>query len=139
MAKRVVLIDDLTGKEGTDVESREFYNPFTGKPVSLDLSAKSNEHVIDLLAKTFEKAVAVAYKPGQTVSNGDNGEAAAIRKWAKGEEKWASVVADRGRIPEEVKAAWNAARAASKASTEDQPDAAKVEVPSTAQKVNNSK
>lgn len=111
MAKRIILSDDISGKEDESVATYTFMTR-DGKFYQIDLSS---ENVLKL-----DKALAVVTKAGREVtrltalsaSNGSKSsidQTSDIRVWAR---QNGYEVGDRGRMPEEVIAKYNAAHTA---------------------------
>lgn len=108
MAKttHVVITDDLDGSDGAE----EVSFAFQGTEYTVDLSEKNRVKLEKALAPFIEAGTRVpatrrSSRRGSGTTAGKS-DAAAIRAWAK-ENKMA--VPDRGRIPAEVREAFNAA------------------------------
>lgn len=110
MAVRTFRVDDIDGSdipEGTPVT----FLTLNGKSVSLDLSPQNFAKLEKALEKYFAVGV-VTTKTVKAQSNGstDADHVAEIRAWALTDAEWSTKVKDRGRLPQALVDAFNAAR-----------------------------
>lgn len=115
MAKRTVIIDDLTGDTGASTRSFRL----DGMDYEIDLTDASYRRFKDEL-KPYLKAARQVGRSGESApgraratrgkgtrtSSGPVGDAAAIRAWAR---SVGMAVTERGRVSADVRAAWVAA------------------------------
>lgn len=114
MAKRTVIVDDLTGDEG----ARTRVLRFDGVDYEIDLTDASFADLRTLL-KPYLRAArssrpgagpSSVSRPGRTASKASkprpDSDSAAIRAWARGT---GVAVTERGRVPASVREAWVAA------------------------------
>ena len=105
---RVILTDDLDGSEGA--QTVEF--ALAGQAYSIDLSEANTRKLEEALAPFIEKAERVGGRgrarkaAPRSSSSRSSSNTAAIREWAKAN---GFQVSDRGRIPADVVAAYEAA------------------------------
>ncbi|MFE7313835.1 Lsr2 family protein [Streptomyces sp. NPDC057555] len=107
MAKQVVTIytDDLTGEESSEATTHRF--SIDGVEYEIDLDPDSFDQLLEAMAP-FTKSgrrVGKARKPRQAKAAGRD-DSAAIRAWAK---EAGHDVSDRGRVPAEVREAYDKA------------------------------
>jgi hypothetical protein len=115
MAKRTVIIDDLTGDTGASTRSFRF----DGLDYEIDLTDASYRRFKDELkpylkvarqvGRTRESAAGrgrAARGRAKRAPSGPVGDAAAIRAWAR---SVGMAVTERGRVSSDVRAAWEAA------------------------------
>ena len=114
MAKHVVLKDDIDGT--TDKPVKTYHFALDGHHYEIDLHEVHYEQLRDSLGRFISKATKVT--PTHTVArraprgtarrvvNADRERLTAIRTWARAH---GHTVADRGRIPETIIAAYDAA------------------------------
>lgn len=117
MAQRVSVVytDDLDNTEGSDVRTVQF--GFLDASYEIDLGPANTKHFQDLIAPY----VAAARKAGGTQrrqrvsrSNASRDRSGEIRKWAR---ERGITISERGRIPGEVVAQYNAAQNAAPPAT----------------------
>ncbi|MDI1290885.1 MAG: Lsr2 family protein [bacterium] len=109
MAKRTVIIDDLTGDTG----ARTRVMRFDGVEYEIDLTDQSYAELRALLKPYLRAARAVAGSPSaQTrarkpaASGKSTSDSSAIRAWARGV---GMAVTERGVVPSDLRKAWEAA------------------------------
>lgn len=110
MAKRIILSDDFSGQEDESVATYTFMNR-DGKFYQIDLSRDS----LAKLDRAFKAFISAGHEVTRltalSASNGSKSaidQSADIRVWAR---QNGYEVGDRGRMPEEVIAAYNKAHA----------------------------
>jgi hypothetical protein len=101
----VTFIDDLDGREITDNDEPTVRFALDGKEYQIDLSDKNQEKLRKALAPFIDKAQRVG-RNGKAGKRTQVSNAAHIRAWAKDN---GMEVPDRGRIPADVKDAYNQA------------------------------
>lgn len=109
MAKRTVIIDDLTGENG----ARTRVLRFDGVEYEIDLTDKSYADLRALLKPYLRAARAIAGTPSSTRratkpsrSTKAASDSSAIRAWARGV---GMAVTERGVVPADLRKAWEAA------------------------------
>jgi hypothetical protein len=98
MAKRILLLDDLTQEEGAEAVTFTIADDV----YELDLTGASLDGLYKAVAK-YTKVARHRVRGG----NGTNGETQAIRAWAASN---GYEVGTKGRVPQEVVDAYNAAQ-----------------------------
>lgn len=112
MAKLIteILIDDLDGTEISAENGGTVAFSFQGINYEIDLSAENTEELSELLSEYIEKArkVTGAQKPARKASTarGASQDLSAVRAWLR---EQGHQVSDRGRIPGDLIAAYEAA------------------------------
>lgn len=115
MAQRIVIVDDYDGTEATDNTPVKSI-PFSVNEDSwtIDLKPENAAKFMKALKPWIEKATPFQAPPPKTSHKARNPEAEAIREWAKTPSGEATLkangitLADRGRIPEDVTALYEA-------------------------------
>lgn len=112
MAKLIteILIDDLDGTEISSESGGTVAFSFQGINYEIDLSAENTEEFTELLSEYIEKARKVigTQKPARksTAARGASQDLSAVRAWLR---EQGHQVSNRGRIPGELIAAYEAA------------------------------
>jgi hypothetical protein len=108
MAQRtvVLLIDDMTGEESTDVTNVAF--SYAGSDYEIDLNDENYEKFTQALAPFVAKARRIkrSRKPSTSASpqsRSSSPDSAKIREWAK---ENGYDVSERGRVPQEIREAY---------------------------------
>lgn len=111
MARRIILSDDITGNESEDVKTYTFMTNDL-KFYQIDLSDRSLTMLLKALKPIKERGREVTRTVALAASNGSEAmkdQTADIRVWCR---QNGFQVGDRGRMPEEAIAAYNAAHQA---------------------------
>jgi hypothetical protein len=109
MATITTLVDDFTGKPGDDVETIK-YN-YNGQRYEVDLSKESQAKFITALAPFVKVSRELA-----AVGTSSDSKNAKVREWAKTVPAYAGQVKDKGRIPDHIVTAYDAAHPNTEAS-----------------------
>lgn len=112
MAKSVVIIDDLDGSQGA--ETVEF--SFRGERYEIDLGSKNQQRLDEALAEFVgharklggSRAAGAPRRSAGQPAKRDAAQLQAMREWGR-QNGWPDL-SDRGRVPAEVEAAYNAAK-----------------------------
>lgn len=103
MAKRTVIVDDLTGDPGARTRALRF----DGIDYEIDLTDTSFAELRTVLKPYLRAGRTVGGKPvakrSASRKAAATSDSAAVRAWARGQHKH---VTERGRVPAELRAAW---------------------------------
>lgn len=107
MAERVIVVklDDLSGREGDDIETVRF--SINGSAYEIDLSAanrKAFHKAVEKFVDVARRDRGMATRPKRRNSSADLN---AVREWARSN---GYEVSDRGRVPARIMEAFSAAR-----------------------------
>ncbi|MBO0515238.1 histone-like nucleoid-structuring protein Lsr2 [Streptomyces beijiangensis] len=113
MAQKIITryIDDLSGKEGDDVQTHRISLDSIGREI--DLSAENYDKLLTLLGPYLDAGRKMGASgqikrgPARAGAAGGNQDTAEIRAWAK---KNGYNVNDRGRVSLEIRTAYNASK-----------------------------
>jgi len=109
MAKKTVVIDDISGDEIPDGQARNLVIGLDGQWYELDVSADTDARVREYIDECVTDARKIdAPTPPKAARPKRDYDVPTVRKWAK---EQGFEVTQRGVLPEEVVAAWRADQA----------------------------